>query len=219
MSKRTRANLESNFTFSQSNPPPPPIKSKSNPTKQTHLLATKHKQQVTKNSNKNSMVFGFGADPMASFLLPQIQRNRFTPPTLTPPKWCRQTPLFLPLRPLRPHVARTRRRYHIWDSREVKWIGLRGGDWIGWGRGGGGGGGVRFEDWVAGAKVKLVLGLVRWVGLGAELIPLGRVKGNGGIGGGVVGSGGESSEEDEVASLRLSWEKMKAKGRAVSERR
>ena len=42
------------------------------------------------------------------------------------------------------------------------------------------------------------------MGLGAELIPLGRVKGNGGIGGGVVGSGGESSEEDEVASLRLS---------------
>ena len=59
MSKRTRANPESNFTFSQSNPeqeqeyptnfmfsqsnpPPPPIKSKSNPTKQTHLLATKH---------------------------------------------------------------------------------------------------------------------------------------------------------------------------------
>ena len=32
-----------NFMFSQSNPPPPPsIKSKSNPTKQTHLLATKH---------------------------------------------------------------------------------------------------------------------------------------------------------------------------------
>ena len=59
MSKRIRANPESNFTFSQSNPeqeqeylanfmfsqsnpPPPSIKSKSNPTKQTHLLATKH---------------------------------------------------------------------------------------------------------------------------------------------------------------------------------
>ena len=35
---------------------------------------------------------------------------------------------------------------------------------------------------------------------------------------GVVGLGGESSEEDEVASLRSSWERMKTKGRAVSER-
>ena len=46
-------------------------------------------------------VFGFGANPIASFLPPQIQWNRFTPPTLTPPKRCRQTPLFLPPRPLR----------------------------------------------------------------------------------------------------------------------
>jgi len=38
---------------------------------------------------------------MASFLPPQIQWNHFTPPTLTPPKWCRQTPLFLPPQPLR----------------------------------------------------------------------------------------------------------------------
>ena len=45
------------------------------------------------------MVFGFGADPTASFLPPQLQRNHFTPPTLTPPKR-RQTPPFLPPRPL-----------------------------------------------------------------------------------------------------------------------
>ena len=46
------------------------------------------------------MVFGFRVDPMASFLPPQIQWNCFTPPTLTPPKRCHQTPLFLPPRPL-----------------------------------------------------------------------------------------------------------------------
>ena len=47
------------------------------------------------------MVFGFGANPTASFLPPQLQRNHFTPPTLTPPKRRRQTPPFLPPRPLR----------------------------------------------------------------------------------------------------------------------
>ena len=46
------------------------------------------------------MVFGFGANPTASFLPPQLQRNHFTPPTLTPPKRRRQTPPFLPPRPL-----------------------------------------------------------------------------------------------------------------------
>ena len=40
-----------------------------------------------------------------------------------------------------------------------------------------------------GARVELVLGLVRWVGLGAELVPLGRVMGSGGIGGWVIGGG------------------------------
>ena len=47
------------------------------------------------------MVFGFGANPTASFLPPQLQQNHFTPPTLTPPKRRRQTPPFLPPRPLR----------------------------------------------------------------------------------------------------------------------
>ena len=95
--------------FSQSNPPPPSIKSKSNPTKQTHLLATKHSNKEQNTQRKiiwflgleQIWVFGFGADPTELFLPPQIQRSRFTPPTLTPPKWCRQTPLFLPSQPLR----------------------------------------------------------------------------------------------------------------------